>query len=149
MLNFLRQFRGLSYSDKFYFLGLSLLVPIIKICLHLFGFNRVANFFKHSAKNKKNSVSDLKKIKKYDDLLAFFYRFFPLNHMCLPVSLAFWWLLQREGIETDLRLGMKKDDKTKFLAHAWIEHRGVPFKADKDVREKYTALKESILTRFD
>ena len=149
MLNFLRQFRGLSYSDKFYFLGLTLLVPVIKICLHVFGFRRVADFLKSLVQTKSKPETDLKKVKKYDDLQMFFYRFFPLKSMCLPVSLSFWWLLQRQGIETDLHFGMKKDDKSKFLAHAWIEYQGIPFKADKDAREKYAVFNKSILTILD
>lgn len=150
MLNFFRQFRGLDYSDKLYFLGLVLLVPIIKVCLRLFGFSRVASFFKRLAKTEpKNNEAHWKTIGKYDDLLVFFYRFFPLKGICLPVSIAFWWLLQREGVETDLHFGMQKDGETKLLAHAWLEYRGVPLKADKDVREKYTVFKELVLTRFD
>ncbi len=150
MLNFFRQFRGLDYSDKLYFLGLVLLVPIIKFCLHFFGFSRVASFFKHSTRAGLESEAACEKIKKYEDLLVFFYKFFPLKNMCLPVSLVFWWLLKREGVETDLHLGARKNNnETKFHAHAWIEYRGVPLKADKDVREKYAVFNESILTRFD
>ncbi len=44
MLTFLRHFRWLNHSDKIYFLGLALLVPIIKIFLHVFGFKKVAVF---------------------------------------------------------------------------------------------------------
>jgi len=34
--------------------------------------------------------------------------------------LAIWWLLPREGIASDLRLGVRKDGE-KFEAHAWAE----------------------------
>ncbi len=149
MLTFLRHFRWLNHSDKIHFLGLALLVPIIKIFLHVFGFKKVAVFFKHTARTRAKNTADLGKVKRYDDLLNFFYRFYPVKAMCLPVSLAFWWLLKRDGIETDLHFGMRKDDDKNFRAHAWIEHLGVPLRADAGVREKYAVFNESILTRFD
>ncbi len=149
MLNFLRQFRGLSYSDKFLFLGLVLLVPIVKVCLRFFGFKRVADFFKHLTKTKLERTEANKKIERYNDLLKFFYRFFPLNGMCLPVSLIFWWLLRRQGFETELRFGTRKDNKAKLFAHAWIEYGGVPLEADENVKEKYTAFNESLIKKFD
>jgi Transglutaminase-like superfamily len=43
---------------------------------------------------------------------------------CLKVSLAFWWLLARQGIASDLRVGVRKDG-AKFEAHAWVECVGV------------------------
>jgi hypothetical protein len=42
------------------------------------------------------------------------------NPTCLEVSLALWWLLARQGIASDLRVGIRKDGE-KFEAHAWIE----------------------------
>ena len=42
---------------------------------------------------------------------------------CLEHSLTLWWLLQRQGIASDLRLGARKD-AGRFEAHAWVEVRG-------------------------
>ena len=39
---------------------------------------------------------------------------------CLEISLALWWLLARQGIASDLRVGIRKDGE-KFEAHAWVE----------------------------
>jgi hypothetical protein len=39
---------------------------------------------------------------------------------CLEVSLALWWLLARQGIASDLRVGVRKEGE-KFEAHAWVE----------------------------
>jgi len=44
---------------------------------------------------------------------------------CLKESLAIWWLLARQGIACDLRLGVRKDGE-KFQAHAWVECGGTP-----------------------
>jgi hypothetical protein len=45
---------------------------------------------------------------------------------CLKVSLALWWLLARQGIASDLRVGVHTDGG-KFEAHAWVECGRVAF----------------------
>ena len=44
---------------------------------------------------------------------------------CLRQSLALWWLLKRRGIDTELRIGVRKEGGA-LQAHAWVEHDGVP-----------------------
>jgi len=41
---------------------------------------------------------------------------------CLAKSLTLWWLLGRQGIPSQLRIGTRKE-KEKFEAHAWVETR--------------------------
>jgi hypothetical protein len=43
-----------------------------------------------------------------------------LRTNCLEQSLTLWWLLRREGIANDLRIGARKDGG-RFEAHAWVE----------------------------
>ncbi len=44
---------------------------------------------------------------------------------CLRRALALQWLLGRQGIVTELRIGVRKEDDT-LLAHAWVEYAGQP-----------------------
>lgn len=48
----------------------------------------------------------------------------PVTVACLHKSLALWWLLRREGIPCDLRLGAGTSPGP-FEAHAWVECAGV------------------------
>jgi Transglutaminase-like superfamily len=43
---------------------------------------------------------------------------------CLEQSLVLWWLLARQGISSDLRVGVRKGEAG-FEAHAWVECGGV------------------------
>jgi hypothetical protein len=43
---------------------------------------------------------------------------------CLHRSLALWWLLRRQGIHGDLRIGIKAPTPG-FEAHAWVEYAGI------------------------
>jgi hypothetical protein len=56
---------------------------------------------------------------------------------CLPRSLALWWLLRRQGIGADLRIGVtpKKD---RLEAHAWVEFKGVALDDQDDVHERFS-----------
>ena len=42
---------------------------------------------------------------------------------CLSRSLTLWWLLRRRGIESQLRLGVRKGEQG-LDAHAWVELAG-------------------------
>lgn len=41
---------------------------------------------------------------------------------CLPQALAAQWFLRRAGVESTLRIGVRKDEKEELLAHAWLEY---------------------------
>jgi hypothetical protein len=49
---------------------------------------------------------------------------------CLPRSLTAWWLLRRQGIESALRIGVRKTED-RFQAHAWLEVEGLPLRDGK------------------
>jgi hypothetical protein len=51
---------------------------------------------------------------------------------CLPRSLALKALLQRQGVETDLRIGVRRE-AGRLLAHAWVEQDGNPVGEPADV----------------
>jgi hypothetical protein len=48
-------------------------------------------------------------------------RQFPAVGTCLIQALAAHVLLGRRGCVSDLRIGVKRDDAGKFVAHAWLE----------------------------
>ena len=49
------------------------------------------------------------------------------NHLykitCLRQALVLQWLLRRRGLETDLKIGVRKEDDL-LAAHAWVEYKG-------------------------
>jgi len=57
---------------------------------------------------------------------------------CLQESLALWWLLGRQGIASELRVGVRKQG-SKFEAHAWVEHDRVPLNEPQAMHEHYAA----------
>jgi Transglutaminase-like superfamily len=57
---------------------------------------------------------------------------------CLAKSLALWWLLERQGIASQLRIGIRKENE-KFEAHAWIERDGLALNEAEEYHRHYAA----------
>jgi hypothetical protein len=60
----------------------------------------------------------------------------PYGGNCLSRSLTLWWLLRRQGVVSELRIGASKASG-RFEAHAWIEYQGAVINDRPDVRERY------------
>lgn len=59
---------------------------------------------------------------------------------CLSRSIVFQGLLQKNGIGSELCIGVRS--KPKFKAHAWVEHKGTPLNAGQQVHFKYQIIKD-------
>jgi hypothetical protein len=68
----------------------------------------------------------------------------PYRATCLQRSLALWWLLRRRRIDSELRIGVRKEGG-RLEAHAWVELRGLVLNEVKDVRERFAAFDRAIL----
>lgn len=60
----------------------------------------------------------------------------PSHPSCLERSLALWWLLRRDGVESELHIGAFKEGPH-FEAHAWVELRGTILNDAAEVRQRY------------
>jgi len=59
--------------------------------------------------------------------------------LCMPRALIGQWLLQRQGIAVDLRIGVRRDlDGLK--AHAWLECGGQPIGEPEELLGRYAPL---------
>ena len=74
----------------------------------------------------------------------------PIKGKCLSQSLVLWHLLSRQGIESQLRIGFKKDDlqapldTDNFNSHAWVECQGVVLNDRADVYERFVVFDEAV-----
>lgn len=69
------------------------------------------------------------------------YGLYPGN--CLSRSLTLWWLLRRQRVASDLRIGVRTV-AGRFQAHAWIEYQGQPLHEVQDVHQHYTAFPDEL-----
>ncbi|HEV7670201.1 MAG TPA: lasso peptide biosynthesis B2 protein [Thermoanaerobaculia bacterium] len=59
--------------------------------------------------------------------------------LCVPRALALRSFLAEEGVETELRIGVRKEGD-RLAAHAWVEHRGTPIGESSAVGERFAPL---------
>ena len=61
----------------------------------------------------------------------------PYRATCLPSSLTLWWVLRRQGVESELRIGVYKSEKG-IAAHAWVEQSGTAINDAADVSQRFS-----------
>jgi hypothetical protein len=69
----------------------------------------------------------------------------PYTATCLPRSLTLWWLLRRRGIDSYLRIGVRKA-AGRIEAHAWVELQGLVLDDDCDVSKRFAAFDRRFLS---
>lgn len=75
--------------------------------------------------------------------MASSYRFKSRFYNCLSLSVVFWFLLSRHGVNVNIRFGMRKEIGEMHF-HAWLQHNGRNLASDNDV-EKYISFDKSIV----
>src|SRR6516162_80725 len=121
----IRRFSALGRSARGLFLRASLVLPLITISLRWGGFRKTKALLQHFLPLTCGSQSPEAQARAAltAQMVRAAARHGIGNPSCLEVSLALWWLLARQGIASDLRVGIRKDGE-KFEAHAWIECSG-------------------------
>jgi len=59
---------------------------------------------------------------------------------CLPKALCLRWLLGRHGIESELRIGVARQEGG-LAAHAWVERQGRPVGESLTVEDRFAPLR--------
>ena len=62
---------------------------------------------------------------------------------CLKKSLVLWGLLRHQGIDSELRIGIRREVE-KFEAHAWVEYQGFVLNDTRDVRDRFATFERPI-----
>ncbi len=113
------------------FLRAAAVLPIISVNLKMRGFRPTQKFLLRSlpvARQTSEEYSihiarDLKRAELTSRMVNAAIRHVWRASTCLEKSLALWWLLGRQGIASQLRIGARKLEG-KFEAHAWVERDG-------------------------
>lgn len=67
------------------------------------------------------------------------------NANCLQRSLTLWWLLKREGLHGDLKIGVRLQQQ-QCEAHAWVEYQGCVLNDSTDVGKRFAPFAGAIFT---
>ena len=108
--------------------------------LRLFGYKRVQRWLRR--KQSVRSSAGLDEARRRALAVQRVARRLPYA-TCLPRSLTLWWLLQRQGIEADIHVGVKKEDG-ELKAHAWVECQGTILGDTSDVRRRFIPFRNPV-----
>jgi hypothetical protein len=140
MLKQLRQLSELSSSELRILLIALFLLPLTAIALQVKGFRWTRSFFNRFRPNmiSKNLIfSQLLEAKKIARMVTIAANHGPYRANCLKKSLVTWWLLANKGIQSELKIGVNKQNDI-FHAHSWIEFQGIVVNDAADIDEQFS-----------
>lgn len=85
--------------------------------------------------------SEKSKIVDYRRMINLASRYHLVKANCLPKSLTLKWMLEKENIHCELRMGLNGDSKN-FHGHAWLQRNDIVLNDDHDVASRYPVKQE-------
>ncbi len=137
----LRRFSALERPAQELFLRALLLLPLVTLSLRWRGFRATQAALQRLLRNAgqesatgpadKNASITAHMVNAAD-------RHGLVHPSCLAKSLTLWWLLGGQGISSQLRIGIRKENE-KFEAHAWVERDGIALNELDEPHQHYAA----------
>lgn len=121
-----RKLFSLSRSEQALLIRASLLLPGIALAMRLIGLRRLQEILSNLSTRNRISIPSnaLDQAKQTARIVGLAARYGSYRASCLPQALVLRFLLRQQGIESDLRIGVRKTSD-KLEAHAWIEFQGL------------------------
>lgn len=141
MLEKLRRFRALDLPAQKLFLCALAMLPAISLSLRWTGFKATQAMLREllpASPTEQNSDAVDERLALTSRMINAADRHGPVHPSCLVKSLTLWWLLERQGIQSQLRIGIRKE-KDGFEAHAWVERKGVALNEPEERHRHYAA----------
>jgi hypothetical protein len=133
-------FWQLPSSDRRLLLQALPLIPLVAISLKVLGFQRTQSLLTRLAPKSIAPSPDVDlfpQVRTTARMVRIAVRYNSPWNNCLKQSLVLWWLLRRQGIDSELRIGVKQE-QGKLEAHAWVEYDGKVLNDSPDVRSRFT-----------
>lgn len=126
-------------------LAAAVIPPMTRVAIHFWGFNRVHEVVWRnvSSRPEQTEAINTDEIVTLTSLMNAAANRSPIYTSCLHRSLAFWWLLNRRGVTSELRIGVYKQ-AGKLQAHAWLEKDGTPLSDSRDSVQAFTAFDQVV-----
>lgn len=134
-----RRFRELDRLARENFLRAWVMLPLVALSLRWRGFRATQGSLRLLTQNSTQSPSNAIKVAAISArMVNAADRYGVVHPSCLAKALTLWWLLARQGIAGDLRIGIRKHNE-KFEAHAWVEHQGAALNEPEEHHRHYSA----------
>jgi hypothetical protein len=125
----------------------ALLLPLFHVALSLFGYAKLRALLEWTAlcagKHQLSAPQKVKRIQQVTLVVRIASERGIYKATCLRRSLLTWWLLRREGIASDICLGVRTHGSI-LEAHAWVEYEGTVLNDRADVRQQFLLLQDTL-----
>lgn len=141
MLKILRRFSALERPAQALFLRALVTLPLVGLSLKFRGFEVTRSTLRKRLSHTKpqtDSDSQNKQIALAARMVNAADRHGLVHPSCLVKSLTLWWLLGRQGVTSELRVGVHKEGGN-FQAHAWVEREGIALNEPEEHHHHYAA----------
>ena len=138
----LQRFRTLDRREQWFFLRATALLPLMSASLRVVGFRRTQQALQVCLQINAGIEPQGAEISFCVSAAARMVR--AAAHLgmgrptCLAQSLTLWWLLRRQGIPAQLRIGARTAEE-KLEAHAWVECGGEVVNDPDELHRHYAA----------
>jgi hypothetical protein len=124
----LHKFQRLSWAERWLLVQALFLLPLTAVALRWLGLRRwqaaLAGLVRIDEPPVGSQVETaVQQVQATARMVRAAAWYSPYRASCLQQSLVLWWLLRRQGIHSDLRIGVRKEGG-RLEAHAWVEHSG-------------------------
>ena len=141
------KYQQLTSSERWQILCTIGLIGAMKLGLRSPGFNRLMRlllkFATADIAHAPDRSAAVEHARHTERVIAIAARYGPFSPSCLERSLLLWWLLRRAEIDSQLRIGVRKEPG-RFVAHAWVEYDRMVLNDRPDVGTHYAAFEGAI-----
>ena len=143
-MRLLRKLRSLKPLGRRVMLQMAFALPAVALAVRLVGFQRVHAVLGRLAGHHPPPAAEARRVRRTLSLLNYLAEHGPYRGNCLSRSLVLWWFLQRQGIVSRLRIGVRTEIG-ELDAHAWVEHQGKPVNAPPEVAERFAPYDQALV----
>ena len=143
------KFVGLSWQERLLLLHSFVLLPFVALSLHLFGMGRTQHVLERLCPQAiSRSPEPLwPQVETTARMVAIAAHYSQFWANCLKRSLVLWYLLRRQGIVSELRIGVQQGVE-EFQAHAWVEYQNKVLNDTPNVRQLFVMFERPFEVKF-
>lgn len=134
-----RRERGLLFQSV-------LLLPALHAALLILGYSRLRGVMERllplrAIDNSPSETENIKRAREIARIVSVAARHGFYKATCLRRSLLVWWFLRGQGIQSQIRFGVRKIN-LQMEAHAWVAYQGTILNDSEHICEAYQPLEE-------
>jgi hypothetical protein len=134
--------RELPFIEQRSVAAAAVTLSVVWIRLHWLGLAAVQRWVA-GFRPRSTPIPSPENVRRIASLVGATARHLPFPSTCLTRSIALVLMLKKQGIESQLRIGVRKEGAA-LAAHAWVEFAGVPVNDTLDVAQRFAMFSEPL-----